>query len=512
MTEWNNGYVSEIGYTYGYYNELSPSRTNFTLLYAGYAAVSNNGYHCELGFGQGISINILSAVTNHTWFGNDFNPAQVANAQKIGNASNSKIHLTDESFQEYAQRDDLPKFDSIRLHGIWSWISESNRNHIINFIKKNLNVGGVLYISYNAMPGWTTFLPIRKMLSLHNEVLGNSNQGIIKNIEKAIDYVVELNNIEPKYFKNNPDSVQRLLKIKNQDKNYLAHEYFNSDWRPFYFSEVHESLKECKLDYICSANMLDQLKVINFTESQLKLIEPIDDIVLRENTKDIVLNQQFRKDYWIKGPLKLTESERIIEARKVKVILVTPSEEINLKVIGAVGEAELNSEVYKPIISLLSNYSIYSVEGIEKELAKNKISFESLFQALYVLIAKGSVALVQDENSIDKAKESSQRLNNYIIQQSQLSNKIQYLVSPVIAEGVSIGRFAQLFIFSYKNGCSKTEQWADFAWSILLGENQRIVVDGKPLETPEENLIELNKQAKYFKEKRFEILEKLMII
>jgi len=43
----------------------------------------------------------------------------------------------------------LPDFDYIGLHGIWSWISDENRQVIVDFIRKKLKVGGVLYISYN---------------------------------------------------------------------------------------------------------------------------------------------------------------------------------------------------------------------------------------------------------------------------------------------------------------------------------------------------------------------------
>jgi hypothetical protein len=50
MTDWTAGYVSEIGYTYGYYTELNPQRLALPLLAAGIAPPKVEAA-CELGFG-----------------------------------------------------------------------------------------------------------------------------------------------------------------------------------------------------------------------------------------------------------------------------------------------------------------------------------------------------------------------------------------------------------------------------------------------------------------------------
>ena len=137
MKDWTAGYVSEIQYTYGYYSELNPLRVKLAFL--------NNGLKCpkfvsacELGFGQGISTNIHAASSLTTWVGNDFNPSQAAFAQELASFSESKARLCDDSFADFAIRDDLPDFDYIGLHGIWSWINEENRIVIVDFIKKYL--------------------------------------------------------------------------------------------------------------------------------------------------------------------------------------------------------------------------------------------------------------------------------------------------------------------------------------------------------------------------------------
>ena len=57
-----------------------------------------------------------------------------------------------------------------------------------------------------------------------------------------------------------------------------------------------------------------------------------------------------------------------------------------------------------------------------------------------------------------------------------------------------------------KNGLRKPGQWAKFAWDQLCRTRQKLVIDGKTLETDEENLAELQKRAESFERDRLAIL------
>lgn len=157
MTDWTAGYVADIGYTHGYFTELNPLRARLALLQSGIAPPPKSGTACELGFGQGLSVNIHAAATDCSWWATDFNPSQAGFAQSLADTSGAHANLSDQAFEEFCNRDDLPMFDFIGLHGIWSWISDANRSVLVKFIHSRLKVGGLLYISYNTQPGWASF-------------------------------------------------------------------------------------------------------------------------------------------------------------------------------------------------------------------------------------------------------------------------------------------------------------------------------------------------------------------
>lgn len=146
MSNWSAGYVADVGYTFGYYTELNPLRIKLAFLNKG-LVFPEVGAACELGFGQGLSATLHAAASVTKWFGTDFNPSQASFAQELAAVSGAGARLYDEAFDEFASRDDLPEFDYIGLHGIWSWISDENRAIVVDFIRRKLKVGGVLYIS-----------------------------------------------------------------------------------------------------------------------------------------------------------------------------------------------------------------------------------------------------------------------------------------------------------------------------------------------------------------------------
>lgn len=511
MTNWTEGYVAELDYTYGYYLELSPQRINFALLHAGFMPpeVMNA---CELGFGQGISINIHAASSDIEWFGTDFSPNQVSFAQEVANASGAKIRLTDDTFQEFAVRDDLPDFDYIQLHGIWSWISDENRAVITDFIRRKLKVGGVVYFGYNTLPGWSTFAPIRHLLTEYANKFAGHNNNVESRVRNSLEFANKLFETNPRYLEINSIATKKFEHIKLQDHNYLAHEYFNRDWYPMYFSEMAEILKEAKLTYACSAHYLDHVDALNLNNQQQEYLNQISDFEFKQTVRDFMVSQQFRRDYWVKGARKLNYFERLEKLRKERFILTKYRSDVLMTVDGALGECSLSEEIYSPILDLMADHKIKSVMELEVVLKNTEITFSMLIEALMVLAGAGIVAPVQSTDSIEKSRKSTRKVNDYFIQKAIISNELKFLASPVIGCGIGVSRFEQLFVLAIQKNLKTPTQWAAFVEEKLHQQGQKIVANGNILETRKQNLDELILQANEFELKRVSILRELQIL
>jgi SAM-dependent methyltransferase len=510
MTDWTAGYVADIGYTFGYYTELNPLRARLALLNAGLVC-PEFGTACELGFGQGLSANIHATASVTQWHGTDFNPAQAGFAQELAAASDSGARLYDDAFADFANRADLPEFGFIGLHGIWSWISDENRAVIADFLRRKLKVGGVLYISYNTMPGWAAFAPMRHLMTEHADVIGAEGHGIVSRINGALDFTEKLLATNPAYSRANPQIAERIKKIKEQNRHYLAHEYFNRDWLPMHFATMADWLEPAKVAFACSAHYLDHIDAINLTAEQQEFLKEIPDTMFRESARDFMVNQQFRRDYWVKGPRKLSALEQAEALRAQKFILATHRPDISLKASGSLGEATMTEAIYKPILDFLADHKTRTLGQIEQAILGQGINFAQLRQAAMLLCGTGQLAAVQDEAAITRSKRHTDKLNAHLMDKSRGSNDISYLASPVTGGGHTVGRFQQMFLLALAQGKKQPIDWAQYAWQVLAAQGQKLVNEGRTLESSEENVAELTTQATAFATKQLPVLKALQI-
>ena len=185
---------------------------------------------------------------------------------------------------------------------------------------------------------------------------------------------------------------------------------------------------------------------------------------------------------------------------------------VELKASGALGEAKLNEGVYVPILDLLADYKPRTLGQIEQALQGKGIVFAQVLQAAMILIGKGDVGVVQEDAAAAKARRSTDKLNLHLMNKSRGSNDIVYLASPLTGGAITVNRFQQLFLLARSQGKKSPSEWAQLSWQYLAALNQRLTKEGKTIESAEENLAELTRQASEFADKRLPILMALQVV
>ncbi|MFA5520290.1 MAG: class I SAM-dependent methyltransferase [Castellaniella sp.] len=511
---WGEGYFTDIAYTYGYYREVSPLFQRFCLLLRGQAAmVPDNGpdaWHCELGYGQGVSVNIHAAANPGRFMGTDFNPAHAAHANQLAQAAGSGALLYDDSFEQFLARRDLPQFDSISLHGVWSWVSLANRNIITQLARRHLKPGGVMYVSYNSMPGWSPANPLRHLFVTHDRY-GTASGNAVERVESALEFSESLLAARPNYLQTAPHLVEHLKSIATQNRHYLAHEYFNQDWRCMYFTEVVDALTAAKLDFACTAVPQDAIDTINLSEPAQQFLDGLGHPVLREQVRDYFVNKQFRKDLFVRGRFALLPGQQREQMLDSRLVLTTAPDLVPMTIQGAQGEGRLQETHYRPFLDILAeqHHAPKTLRTIAARMPQT--SWPILRQIVTVLTGMGAIAPCQSDEAQAQVRDRCRKLNSHLFDLARHRNDILTLASPVLGGGVAMGRFDQLFLHAREEGLSDPDQWAAATWTLLDEQDQRIMKDGKKLETPEENLAELQQQARDFNEVRLPICKSLGI-
>ncbi|MFW6343022.1 MAG: methyltransferase regulatory domain-containing protein, partial [Halothiobacillaceae bacterium] len=381
-----------------------------------------------------------------------------------------------------------------------------------DFVRRRLKVGGVLYISYNTQPGWAAFAPMRHLMMEHARMLGAEGQGIVNRIDGAIAFAQRLLATNPAYARANPQIGVRMKKLESQNRHYLAHEYFNRDWHPMHFTTLARWLEPAKLQFACSAHFIDHVDAVNLTSEQQAVVNEVPDMLFCETVRDFMVNQQFRRDYWVKGQRRMSPLERAERLRVERVVLVAYRPDVSLKIKGALGDAEMSAQVYNPILDQLADHRVRSIGEIAQAVEGQGISFAQIVQAILILVGGGHLAVAQEDAVVQKAKKRTERLNAHLCMQARGSGDIGFLASPVTGGGLPVSRFEQLFLLAQRQGAKTPEDRARFVWRILDAQGQKLLKEGRTLKTPEENLAELADQARAFETRRLPILRALQII
>ena len=238
------------------------------------------------------------------------------------------------------------------------------------------------------------------------------------------------------------------------------------------------------------------------------MLAEIPDRNFRETVRDFFVNQQFRRDYWVRGARTLAPFERNEQIRMQRVVMVVPASGVKLKVTGVLGEAELTADIYGPVIDLLADHQPRTLLEIEHAL-RERVSFVQLVQVVMILTAQAVLQPVQDEATVAAARAPAIRLNRRLCAIARASSTVGALAAPLTGGAVAASRIEQLFLLARDIGLAEPEAWADYVQALLVQQGHQLLKEGKPLASQEGQLAELRIQARDFRDTRLPILRSL---
>jgi hypothetical protein len=278
-----------------------------------------------------------------------------------------------------------------------------------------------------------------------------------------------------------------------------------------HFREVAKLLEPAKLTFACSAHYLDHIDGMNLTPEQIEFMTGIDDPLFKQSVRDFMVNQIFRRDYWVKGARNLTLQDQHDQFLTQRFVMTVYRPDVGLVVDSSHLKTNLNEATYVPILNLMGDYQIRRASEIIERVKQFGLSYLQVKEALLILSGMGVLSPAQEENIVDKSKKTSSNLNKRLMLNSRNSSDVVCLSSTVLGGGFMVSRIEQLFLFSIGNGKSQVKELSDGVWEILKNQGQRLVKNGVTLNSDAENLDELSSQAQKFLEKRLPIFNALLI-
>ncbi len=513
MNERTDGYVAGIGYTHDYNAELNPLHLRLALLNAGLSAPEISTA-CELGFGHGVSLAVHAVASTTQWFGTDFNAEHVDFARGLAKVGGVEPQLSTDSFAEFADRSDLPDFDYIGMHGVWSWISERNRGAIVDFVRRRLKPGGVFFVSYNALPGQSDFIPMQHLLREHAEVAGRTRHGIVGRIDDALAFADRLFAAKPGFILENAGVAERVAKLKAADRRYVAHEYFNKEWQPFHFADMAAAMAPAGLSYACSARYFDDIDALNLTPGQQSVVAEIEDPGFRQTVRDFMINRQFRRDYWVRGAIRLTgpQRDRTLRDQRVALLAYQPDLPLQSRAVLALNKTGPGEATLASVVETLGDHPCTSLGDIESALRPRGATLDGILEAVMLIASFQGIAAAQNSAAAAQVRQRTDRLNTHLIGKAAESNEIRTLASPVTGGGIDVNRVRQLFLLAMRNGDTRPDQWAQAAWKVVGPQARASSAGYKIAGKAYTSLEELTQRARTFADVELPVLKALQVV
>lgn len=448
---WADGYVVDVDYTDGYYRELSPGLLRFVALLGGVEA-SNGGdgfTYCELGCGNGRSVALHAAADPRgRYFGVDFNPAHINNARRLArDAGLENAVFLEKSFAELLASD-VPEMDAITLHGVYSWITEENRRHIVEFIRRKLKPGGLVYVSYNCLPGLAPVQPLQRLLASH---AAHDRGELLGRIGNALGFANRLEQCGAGYFRLNPLAKVRLDALRKQNPAYLAHEYFNANWLPAYHADVGAEMSGAKLAYVGSATLSENFDQFSLAPDVARLIAGLNDRALAETARDFARNTVFRRDVFARGASRSGPRDLETLLGRQRFCLAVPRSICRLVAKVTAGDVTLEAEIHAPVLDLLA-LAPMSFDELAAHPQTAHLNRSQLRQAVFALAAIGQIFPALPGSGEAERRESCRKFNAVTLARPSASSGYgNTLVSPVIGFGLQMGYVDLLLLAAPRN-------------------------------------------------------------
>ncbi|MEC5387431.1 class I SAM-dependent methyltransferase [Uliginosibacterium sp. H3] len=465
MNNWTDGYVTELPYSVNHFPEMAPAHLNLALLQLGLAspAITQEFNYLELGFGQGLGLNMLAAThPQGRFFGNDFMAAHVRAAQNLATqAGLDNLQLFEDSFAQLLERD-LPPMDYIVLHGVYTWVNAENRAIIVALLHKLLKRGGVVYISYNCLPGWSVKAPLQRLMSEFAE--RKATGSALERFHTARDFLGLVDAADAAFFTRNPPARAMLAELEKASDAYLLHEFAPKGWTPFYHTDVAQDLAAADLIYAGSAKLFSNFPAYSLPPKMHALMDATADVGLRETLRDFAVQTPFRRDIFVRDARPLYDEEIDAHMRGLRLALLRPPASCSLRCQIPVGELQLDEETFGPLLQSLAQ-GPQEIRALMQLPVFAAAGEERCIDALNVLLCLDYVGIAAAQEATSMARVHA--LNRALLERLRSGERISGLASAALSTGITISYHDLLFLCAQQAGCERDEDIAAFAQAIL---------------------------------------------
>ena len=239
----------------------------------------------ELGCGPGHNLLPMAAsLPQASFVGVDLSQEHIRQGRALlAEAGLTNAELRHESIT--AVNEDWGRFDAVICHGVYSWVPPEVQAAILRIGRQNLAPRGIVYVSYNVLPGWYDRLPAREFMLRMSSGCSTPRARVLAARNALARLAMGVPKEDPQR-----EVLTRLDRsLTGMSHAYILHEYLSPQNEPVHFSTFLKRASGHGLHWLGEAA---PLWGVDFPEE----VEPVldVDVVERECRMDYLRNRMFR--------------------------------------------------------------------------------------------------------------------------------------------------------------------------------------------------------------------------
>lgn len=193
-------------------------------------------------------------------------------------------------------------FDFILVHGVYSWVPEAVKEHILHLCGRLLSERGIAYVSYNVLPGWRQRGMLRDMLLFHCR--GATAPG--ERLSRARDLLDRLaRGVSAKHPDGQPRPEAETLRrevayLRTARPSYLYHEYLEETNSPELFSDVMARARRHGLAFLAESK-LHTMFASTLGAAAEAALDGLGDQLVQEQYMDFLRLRAFRQTLFVRA-------------------------------------------------------------------------------------------------------------------------------------------------------------------------------------------------------------------
>lgn len=290
--------LDDVDYPGGFYRELSPVDLNFVCAINGVEGPDLGGTftYCELGCGTGETTACLAdSHPRGRFYGIDLSPSHIEQAAELTRAGGVPNATFVQADIAALDPDSLPNFDYITMHGLYAWVPAEVQAAIRRLCARKLKPGGVVYLSYNTLPGWGSVAALQRFFVDRAAQLPGAP---LDQVQAIVGELQELRAQGAPYFRDHPVAANVLDRLLTANPRYIAHEYLSPFWQPLHFAEVFDAMAAAGLEYVGEGDVINNLLEHSVAPAFAHRLRDITELRERECYRDFIQNRFFRRDIY----------------------------------------------------------------------------------------------------------------------------------------------------------------------------------------------------------------------